>query len=87
MAKTKKGTILQPNGERYDYYALAVADNQNLERVMRMGIRPSLQSLAGWEFRGYNTLDLTGLLGFRKFKKGFYVADGKSFLIELDFII
>ncbi len=72
MAKTKKEIALQPNGERYDYFALAVSDNQDLERVMRMGVQPSLQSLGGWEFRGYNTLDLTGLLGFRKFKKGFY---------------
>ncbi len=72
MAKTKKTILLQPNGERYDYVALALADNQTLEQAMRMGSQPRMEDLAGWEFRGYNTLDLTGLLGFRKFKKGFY---------------
>lgn len=72
MAKTKANILLQPSGDRYDYYTLAVADNETLERAMRMGVQPRLKDVAGWEFRGYNTLDLTELLGFRKFKKGFY---------------
>ncbi|MBN2056861.1 hypothetical protein JW905_18180 [bacterium] len=54
------------------YEKLCTADSATLEKVMREGLAPDLDSLAGWEFKGYNSLDLTSLLGFRKFKKGFY---------------
>ena len=73
--KTGAKEPLQPNGERYDYYSLCVANSQSLESVMRMGIAPDLTSLAGWEFKGYNTPDFIELLGFRKFKKGFYIEN------------
>ena len=57
---------------RYDYLTLVSADNHELEQVLRRGVQPDPAKLAEWEFRGYNTLDLTALLGFRKFKKGFF---------------
>ncbi len=66
---------LQPNGERYDFTSLALAGNDELERVMRCGVRPDPTRLLDWEFRGYNTFGLTDMLGFRKFKKGFYLED------------
>ncbi len=65
----------QPNGERWDYASLALARDEDLENVMRTGVRPSLASLSGWEFRGFNTPDVLQLAGIRKFKKGFYRAD------------
>jgi hypothetical protein len=74
MAATDKEPR-QPNGERYDYVSLALAENDELERVMRMGVQPDPAQIAGWEFKGWNTLDLTSLLGIRKFKKGFYQED------------
>ncbi len=43
-----------------------------LEAAMRAGAMPSLDSLAGFEFRGYNTPAFTALLGIRKFVKGFF---------------
>ena len=67
-----------PRGaSRHRYGTLARASNDELERVFRGGTRPAEEALAGWEFRGYNTLPLTAPLGFRKFKKGFFRdADG-----------
>lgn len=67
----------QPTGDRYDYVALALSDNDELEHVMRVGVTPDPAKIAGWEFKGWNTLDLTQLLGFRKFK-GFYQDDPTS---------
>lgn len=75
MTRNQDRVPLQPNGRRYDYTSLCLARNEDLEEVMRVGVQPRLDSLAGWEFRGYNTLDLTTLLGIRKFKKGFYLED------------
>lgn len=66
---------LQPNGQRYDYVALALAENDELEHVMRCGVQPDPAQLVDWEFKGWNTFDLTGVLGIRKFKKGFYQED------------
>jgi hypothetical protein len=66
---------LQPNGQRYDYVALALADNDELDHVMRCGVAPDPTRMLGWEFKGYNTFDLTQMLGIRKFKKGFYQED------------
>ncbi len=57
--------------KKLSYIELALSSNDRLETIMQNGTMPDVRDLAGWEFRGYNTLDLTGLLGFRKFKKGF----------------
>ncbi|MDY0004716.1 MAG: hypothetical protein RBU30_25695, partial [Polyangia bacterium] len=75
---TKTSEPKQPNGERYDYVALALASNEELEDVMRKGVQPDPAKIAGWEFKGWNTLDLTGMIGIRKFKKGFYQVDPAS---------
>lgn len=70
--------IRRPDGERYDYVSLAVASCDILENVLRHGTQPKLENLVGWEFKGYNSLDLTEILGFRKFKKGFYLDDSSK---------
>lgn len=67
--------VLQPNGKRHEYISLCLASNETLEEVMLKGTPPDMTDISGWEFRGYNTLDLTSVLGFRKFKKGFYRAN------------
>ncbi len=63
------------HGTKLDYLSLATSTDDFLEEVMRAGKAPDKSKLAGWEFKGFNSMDLTNLLGFRKFKKGFY-ADG-----------
>jgi hypothetical protein len=75
MASKQPKEPLQPNGERHDYTSLCLSENETLEEVMRLGVQPEIRNLVGWEFRGYNTLDLTSLAGIRKFKKGFYQED------------
>jgi hypothetical protein len=65
----------QPNGERFDYVALCLATEAQLEDVMRRGVTPDMAGLVGWEFRGYNAFELAELAGIRKFKKGFYLED------------
>lgn len=65
----------QPNGERYDYNALCLATDAYLEDVIRKGRAPDMSGLVGWEFKGYNVLEVASLAGIRKFKKGFYLED------------
>jgi len=67
--------VAQPNGETWTYEALCLARPEDLEDVMRCGATPDLSRLSGWEFRGFNTVELLQLAGIRKFKKGFYRAD------------
>lgn len=67
-----------PDGRRYDFYSLCLATGDELEKVMRMGVVPDAEKLAGWEFKGWNTMELTPLLGIRKFKKGFFKRQGKD---------
>jgi len=43
-----------------------------LERVMRDGVAPTFDELVGWEWDGVNVGLVPGLLGIRKFRKGFY---------------
>lgn len=64
------------NNGKLTYLELASSDNRTLERYLLEGIQPDPEKLVGWEFRGFNSLDLTTVLGFRKFKKGFY-RDGQ----------
>jgi len=61
-----------PDGRKWTYLDLVTASDETLERILRAGRPPDARQLAGWEFKGYNSLDLTAFLGFRKFKKGFY---------------
>jgi hypothetical protein len=46
-----------------------------LERIIRMGSQPQMQSLVGWEFKGYHVFEPTEVVGLRKFKRGFYLED------------
>jgi hypothetical protein len=49
----------------------AATDRERVE-IMRSGVMPALEGLVGWEFAGTNTGPWAGLIGSRKFKKGFY---------------
>lgn len=51
---------------------LAGSANSRLEELLREGRAPEPASLAGFEFRGFNTPAFTALLGIRKFIKGFF---------------
>jgi len=63
--------IHTPDGRPYTFLDLAVAAPEALEEVMRFGWMPDARRLAGSEFRGYNALDLTAVIGIRRFRKGF----------------
>lgn len=60
----------------WTFDSLRSASNRELEQVMRGGAAPALASLAGWEFRGFNTSPVAELIRSRKFKKGFEEVPG-----------
>jgi hypothetical protein len=60
------------------YEDLCQMRDSELESIFRAGKTPEKKNLVGYEFRGYNTPMITELLGFRKFKKGFFLAEGQS---------
>jgi len=62
----------------YTYESLAKSSDKDLEFVIRSGVTPALEDLAGYEFKGYNTPFITQILGFRKFKKGFFLGAGQA---------
>jgi len=45
---------------------------------MANGLLPSFERLAGWEFKGLNTMAAADLIGIRKFKKGFYRGEPRT---------
>lgn len=55
--------------------ALAAQRPAELAQLMERGEPPSLDALIGWEWRGLNTQWWAGLVGIRKFVKGFYRTD------------
>lgn len=54
------------------FETLAKADKKTLDDVMENGKMPDLESMAGFEFDGYNLTFMASILGIRKFRKGFY---------------
>jgi hypothetical protein len=52
---------------------LAQSSNAHLEQILQASKGPPLESLAGFEWRGYNTTWRTRLLGIQKFIKGFFL--------------
>lgn len=57
---------------------LARLPSAELSRRMVAGVMPRVESLVGFEFRGFNVPAVTSLLGFQKFKKGFYLRTDES---------
>ena len=55
-----------------NFAELARKDTQALEAIFAAGAAPRLESLPGWEWRGWNAPFFTKLLGIRKFIKGFF---------------
>ena len=51
---------------------LAQSSDSHLEQILRASKGPALESLMGFEWRGYNTSWPTRLLGIQKFIKGFF---------------
>ncbi len=49
--------------------------SRELESIMKQGIKPVPELLAGCEFRGFNILRVSWLLGFQKFVKGFWIDE------------
>jgi len=62
----------------YSFLSLVKSSDRDLEYVLRDGVTPSLAGLVGYEFKGYNVPFITQILGFRKFKKGFFLEPGQS---------
>jgi hypothetical protein len=58
---------------------LAARSRAELEAIHRAGDTPDVAALLGFEFRGYNHPALMGLMGIRKFIKGFFPARGQAF--------
>lgn len=56
----------------YTFEMLAKAGKKTLEEIMKNGTTPDLESMAGWEFDGYNLTFTATILSIRKFRKGFY---------------
>lgn len=59
---------------RYTYEGLAKSSESELKKIMQEGVTPKFEDLVGWEFRGWNVPYITRILGFQKFKKGFYLG-------------
>ncbi|MBL8681525.1 MAG: hypothetical protein JNK05_20330 [Myxococcales bacterium] len=72
---TTELTIADPAALRTRALDLFRAPSSELERALREGVAPSFDELLGWEFDGINVGFVPGLLGIRKFRKGFY--DGR----------
>ena len=61
-----------------DFLRLVHLPTRELERMLRAGETPDPEHLAGWEYRGWNAPPWAGIVGIRKFVKGFYRAPGTT---------
>ena len=71
--------MLQPSHESRpsaDYLAIIATPLRQLNAMMKVGHRPDLEALCGWEWRGTNLPATSRLLGIRRFIKGFRSING-----------
>jgi hypothetical protein len=72
--------MLSPNDRSVasgDYLALVHTPSRRLREIMGRGEAPDLRAISGWEWRGTNLpAASSGLLGIRRFIKGFEIRDG-----------
>lgn len=54
------------------YRRLCQASGPELDQAFANGRTPDAAELCGWEYYGYNTAAIAGVLGIRKFKKAFF---------------
>lgn len=65
---------MRDDGSRWDSSSLATAaDDAIRARIMKQGVAPDFDAIAGWEFAGTNTAWIA--FPFRKFKKGFFAGN------------
>ena len=62
----------------YTYEGLAKMADAELEEIFKEGATPKFEDLVGWEFKGWNVPRITRVLGFQKFKKGFFLDAGQT---------
>ncbi len=55
-----------------EYLQVGELPDNELENIMRRGEAPTFEALAGWEWRGLNTMGWAKAAGIKKFIKGFY---------------
>jgi hypothetical protein len=65
-----------PNAGR-TFFQLARMNPKQLQAIFDQGVTPEFDELLGWEFRGFNPPIFARLLGFQKFKKGFFRDAGQ----------
>ena len=58
---------------------LAERSRRELEELHRGGATPEIAAMVGYEYCGFNHPAVMGLLGIRKFVKGFFPARGQAF--------
>lgn len=68
---------------KHTFEGLAGMKPRELERILRDGKTPDMDSLVGFELRGWNVVEPLGvpvvaLLGIRRFAKGFYQRPGEK---------
>ena len=59
-------------GDRLDLKTLVRGPTERVLELFEAGVLPNPESLSGYEFLGFNLPKITQLLGFQKFRKGFY---------------
>ena len=59
-------------------FALYESTDEQRFELMRNNPMPPAEDLAGWEFNGTNVGPLQGLIGIRKFRKGFYLGPERA---------
>jgi hypothetical protein len=55
---------------------LTALSDAELDRICRASKAPTLETMVGYEWRGYNTPRWTGVMGIQKFIKGFFPVNG-----------
>ena len=72
IRRVARRQLTRRDGTRYTFADMCGLDHALHDEMFHRGVTPELEDLAGWQFQGWNSSPVAGVIGCRRYIKGFF---------------